>query len=395
MEIIYKAANLTKFRGNAGVFTYISEIQNNRAMKNIILKSAAAILCAGLMSASFQSQACTGISLTAKDGSNVLARTCEWGGSDLASRYVIVPRNAQTVSLTPSGQNGLEYVTKYGYVGISVTQDSFVTEGLNETGLSAGLFFFPGYGQYEQYDSTADSSTIVDVELVGWILGNFSTVDEVKAAISSIHIVATSPQAGTAHWRIAEPSGRQVVMEITGGVPHFFENRLGVLTNSPGFEWQMTNLNNYVNLFPGQAQPQKLTSEVTLAQFGAGAGFLGIPGDVTPPSRFVRAAFYKATAPQYGTSIETVMETFQILNNFDIPIGVEHKAGEAPSVLPSATQWTTSADLSALRFYYRTAWNSTIRCIDLSEIDFAKVSRQSHPLDDVRQQPVRMIRIRK
>ena len=363
-------------------------------MKNHFLGSSLAVLCAGMIMSATEADACTGISLTAKDGSHVLARTCEWGGSDLESRYVIVPRNSANTSLTPSGQNGLEYVTRYGYVGISVTQDSFVTEGMNETGLSAGLFFFPGYGQYEEYDSSLNSSTIVDVELTGWILASFSTIDELKDAIGSIHIVATSPQAGTAHWRIAEPSGRQVVLEITGGKPHFYENRLGVLTNSPGFEWQMTNLNNYVNLFQGQTSPLKLTDSVTLSQFGAGAGFLGIPGDVTPPSRFVRAAFYKATAPQYATSEETVMETFQILNNFDIPIGIEHKAGEAPSVLPSATQWTTSADQSSLRFYYRTCWNSTIRCIDLKTIDFGKVSRQAHPLDAVRSQPVEMLRIK-
>ena len=364
-------------------------------MKNPLLKSAAVLLAAGGLMWASDSEACTGISLTSKDGSHVLARTCEWGGSDLESRYVIVPRNASMTSMTPSGQNGLEYVTGYGYVGVSVTQDSFVTEGLNEAGLSAGLFFFPGYGEYEEYDSALNSSTIVDVELVGWILGKFSSIDEVKASIGDIHIVATSPQAGTAHWRIAEPSGRQVVMEIIGGEVRFYENRLGVLTNSPGFEWQMTNLNNYVNLFPGTAQPLKLTDDVTLSQFGAGAGFLGIPGDVTPPSRFVRAAFYKATAPQYATALETVMETFQILNNFDIPIGVEHKAGDAPSVLPSATQWTTSADQAGLKFYYRTCWNSTIRCIDLNSIDFGKVSRQAHPLDEVRMQPVEMVKVRK
>ena len=280
-------------------------------MKNI-KTGTLALCCAAALAAASPSDACTGITLKSKDGSTVLARTCEWGGSNLESRYVIVPRNHTVTSITPSGQNGLVYTSRFGYAGISVVQDSFVTEGLNEAGLSAGLFFFPGYGQYEAYDSSRNASTLVDVELVGWILANFSTVDQVKDAISDIRIVATSPQAGTAHWRIADTSGKQVVLEITGGEPHFFDNRLGVLTNAPGFEWQMTNLNNYVNLFPGQTKPSKLTDEVTLSQFGAGAGFLGIPGDVTPPSRFVRAAFYKATAPQYATSFETVKETFQI-----------------------------------------------------------------------------------
>lgn len=340
------------------------------------------------------SDACTGLSLKSKDGSIVLARTCEWGGSNLESRYVIVPREHVMTSLTPTGQNGLVYTSKYGYAGISVVQDSFVTEGLNEAGLSAGLFFFPGYGQYETYDSTDNSSTIVDVELVGWILANFSTVDQVEKAIGDINIVATSPEAGTAHWRIADTTGRQVVLEITGGVPHFYENKLGVLTNSPGFEWQMTNLNNYVNLIPGQTKPNSITDEVTLRQFGAGAGFFGMPGDVTPPSRFVRAAFYKATAPQYETAFETVKETFQILNNFDIPIGIEHEVGKAPSDIPSATQWTTSTDQSGLKFYYRTAWNSTIRCIDLTTIRFDKVAYQVHPLDKVQDQPVEVLKIR-
>ncbi len=346
--------------------------------------------------ASYESEACTGITLVSKDSSHVLARTCEWGGSFLQSRYVVVPRGYAQTALTPAGANGLEFTSKYGYAGISVMQDEFVTEGLNETGLSAGLFFFPGYGKYEDYDAAESKSTIVDVQLAAWILGSFSTVDEVISAIGDIHVVALSPETQTAHWRIGDASGRQVVLEIVDGIPLFHENTLGVLTNSPGFEWQMTNLNNYVNLYPGNASPNKLAEGVTLSSFGAGTGFRGIPGDVTPPSRFVRAAFYKATAPQYATGFETVKETFQILNNFDIPIGIEHNpsAAPVPDDLPSATQWTTSSDLQSLRFYYRTAWNSTIRCIDLKAIDFSKVRFTSRPLDKTMDQPVEFIRIK-
>ena len=244
----------------------------------------------------------------------MLARTCEWGGSWLQSRYVVVPRGYTQNAITPTGKNGITFTSEYGYLGISVMQDEFVTEGLNEAGLSAGLFFFPGYGRYEEYDESENSSTMVDVQLVAWMLGSFSTVDEVMESVGQLHIVALSPEAGTAHWRIADKSGRQVVLEITDGKPHFYENILGVLTNSPGFEWQMTNLNNYVNLYPGNASPNKLAEGVTLSSFGAGTGFRGIPGDVTPPSRFVRAAFYQSTAPQYETGFETVKESFQILS---------------------------------------------------------------------------------
>ena len=109
-----------------------------------------------------------------------------------------------------------------------------------------------------------------------------------------------------------------MVLEIIDGMPRFYENKLGVLTNSPGFEWQLTNLNNYVNLFPGSAPTQQLGSTL-LAPFGAGADSWASPGDVTPPSRFVRAAFYQATAPQAPSAEEAVRQCFQILNNFDIP----------------------------------------------------------------------------
>lgn len=362
-------------------------------LKHKLVLSAAIVL---LAAAGQDMNACTGISLVSRDTSHVLARTCEWGGSFLQSRYVVVPRGYTQTAFTPEGKDGLSFTAEYGYVGISVMQDEFVTEGLNEAGLSAGLFFFPGYGQYEAFDASVKSSTLVDVQLAAWILGSFSTVDEVIAAIDRIHVVALSPETQTAHWRIGDASGRQAVLEIVDGKPVFHENKLGVLTNSPGFEWQMTNLNNYVNLYPGNAAPQNLADGVTLASFGAGTGFRGIPGDVTPPSRFVRAAFYKATAPQYDTGFETVKETFQILNNFDIPIGIEHgtSSGPLPENLPSATQWTTSSDLKALRFYYRTAWNSTIRCIDLKSIRFDRTGFVSEPLDKVMDQPVEFIKVK-
>lgn len=88
-----------------------------------------------------------------------------------------------------------------------------------------------------------------------------------------------------------------------------------------------TNLNNYVNLYPGDAPARRL-SGITLRPIGGNSGFLGLPGDATPPSRFVRAAFYRATAPQRATGFETVQQCFHLLNNFDVPIGIEHPEGE-------------------------------------------------------------------
>ena len=335
--------------------------------------------------------ACTGISLTAADGSYVQSRTIEWGDSALESLYVIIPRGQQLQSLTPDGGTGLAFRARYGVVGLAVVQQEFIAEGINEAGLSAGLFFFPQYGSYETYEPAMSDRTLVDLEVAQWILTQFSTIDEVKAAISGVRSVGLEANA-VVHWRIGEPSGRQVVLEIVGGVPHFYENEVGVLTNAPGFEWQVTNLNNYVNLRPGSVEPYKMDA-TTLRAFGATAGFLGLPGDDTPPSRFVRAAFFRATAPQRATAFATVQECFHLLNNFDVPIGLEHPAGQCPDI-PSATQWTSAIDLTHRVVYYKTAYNNTIRTIDLAQINFAKVRYQSHPLDRVQEQPVERITVR-
>ena len=345
---------------------------------------------AAVCGSSFQAVACTGIALTAADGSYVQSRTIEWARGVLQSEYVVIPRGQWLRSFTPLGADGMTFTAKYGVVGLSVVQKEFIAEGINEAGLSAGLFFFPQYGGYEPYEPAQNDRTLADLQFVTWALTQFSTVDEVKAAVGGVRIVALE-KTSVVHWRIGEPSGRQVVLEIVGGVPHFYENEVGVLTNAPGFEWQLTNLNNYVNLYPGDAPVRRLDG-VTLRPTGGNSGFLGLPGDATPPSRFVRAAFYRATAPQRATGFETVQQCLHLLNNFDIPIGIEHPEGECPDI-PSATQWTSAIDLTNRRIYYKTAYNNTIRCIDLAGIDFGKTAYQSHPLDRNREQPVQQIAI--
>jgi choloylglycine hydrolase len=88
------------------------------------------------------------------------------------------------------------------------------------------------------------------------------------------------------------------------------------------------------------------------------------------------------------------VQAFHILNNFDIPIGSQHTQADMPKGLPSATQFTAATDQTAMKLYYRTAWNSNIRCIDLMSIDFSKIKYQSHPLDQVQQQPVEMVKVK-
>jgi choloylglycine hydrolase len=360
-------------------------------MKRIVLISAVII---SALFISYEASACTGISLNAGDGSRVVARTVEWAATPMQCGYVVAPRGHVHQSFTPTGENGMKYTSIYGYVGIYTEYEPFVVEGINETGLSAGLFFFPQYGDYAPYNAADNDKTLCDMQFVSWVLSRCSSIDQLKDEIKNIDLVTLNHKIGAVHWRIAEPNGRMVVLEVVNGVPNFYENKLGVLTNAPGFKWHMTNLNNYINLVPGSSPDRHIAPGVTLQPLGHGSGMLGIPGDFTSPSRFVRAAFFQTTAPVWDTGYETVVQAFHILNNFDIPIGSQHVRAEIPKGLPSATQFTAVTDQTAMKLYYRTAWNSNIRCINLMDIDFHRVKYQSHPLDNLQTQPVELVKIR-
>lgn len=359
-------------------------------MKRMTMLTLAAI-ASGV--AAFDSYACTGISLSANDGSRIVARTVEWAATPMQCGFVVSPRGHQHQSYTPTGANGLTYTGVYGYVGIYTEYEPFVVEGVNESGLSAGLFFFPNYGDYAPYKESENAKTLCDMQFVTWVLSQFSSISQVKDAIKKVNLVTLNSKIGAVHWRITEPNGKMVVLEVVGGVPHFYDNPLGVITNAPGFQWHMTNLDNYINLEPGTEADRTIKPGVVLQSLGHGSGNLGLPGDFTSPSRFVRAAFFQTTAPVLDTGFETVTQAFHILNNFDIPIGSQHVRAEIPKGLPSGTQFTAATDLKAMKLYYRTAWNSNIRCIDLIDIDFHKVKYQSHPLDKSNVQPVEIVRI--
>ena len=331
----------------------------------------------------FKADACTGISMFSANGSYFQARTIEWAGSNLNSVYVVVPRDFSQTSYTPKGKNGMTFKSRFGYVGLSVQEKEFVAEGLNEAGLSAGLFYYPNYGSYLLYDEKYNSTTISDLQFVSWLLSQFASVEEVKANINKVRVVSLMGGDGSAaaiHWRVGDSSGKQIVIEIEQGVVHIYDNPVGVITNAPGFQWHLTNLSNYINLTPVNPPAQEMY-EFKVNPIGHGNGFLGLPGDFTPPSRFVRAAFFKATAPTLATAQETMLQCFHILNNFDIPIGMNFPKNEIPD-MPSATQWTSVIDLTNKEVYYKTFYNNAIRKIDLKEIDFATVEYQYHALDE-------------
>ncbi len=342
------------------------------------------------------STACTGIKLTAKDGSNIIARTMEWGGFQMPSQLILVPRGYTKYAVMPNGMKGMKYTAKYGYVGIGVLEHNFVAEAVNEKGLCVELFYFPNYGESEEFDPSKKNISISDAEMLGWIVGRFATVDELLRELNTVYMTAYGEGFDAPHFSVMDATGKEVVLEYYDHKWHVHNNTVGVITNAPNFDWMVTNLNNYVNVFASTNKPRKITSDLSLRAFGVGSAAWGLPGDLTPPSRFVRAAFYVHTASPQSTGRDAVMQSFQILNNFDLPIGAEfdqEERNKIPDML-SATQWTTSIDTKSMKFYYRTQWNYSIRCIDLKKINFTNCKYQAIPLDIVKEHPVEEVHFR-
>ena len=349
---------------------------------------------AGIIGIINYGNACTGITLRAKDNDTVVARTMDWSRAETDNMYVIVPRGHTQTSLTPDGKmDGLKFTSVYGYAGIAVQLPDFIIDGTNEAGLNVGLFYFPEYGEYPWYNKNAKENSIADFELAAWMLARFSSIDQIKDAIKDITVTSVTPDASTVHWRITDATGKQVILEFIDGAAHFYDSTVGVITNAPDYPWHVKNLNNYVNLRPGTAGPTKL-GNITLRAFGSDSGMLGLPGDFTPPSRFVRAAMISNHAPQQKNGYDAALKSFALLDNLSVPLGVDFNTGKMIADMPSATQWTIATDLGNKVIYYHTMYNRTIRSIDMRDIDFANVKFQYAPLDTARVQTIIPVKVK-
>ena len=343
--------------------------------------------------------ACTGISLNSEDGGVVVARTVEWALGDAKHNQIVVfPRDKSYRAQTPDGMNGKSWTGKYGLVSVSAYDQPFGPDAMNEKGLYVGVYYFPGYADYKRYDKNhADRSMSVG-DFMQWMLSSFETVEEVRRNLDKVLVVdVKDPRFGGAplpfHWKIADPTGASIVVEmVNGGEIKVYDAFKGVIANSPTYEWHLTNLRNYLNLSTEPAAPLIIDGQ-SVVPFGGGSGLVGLPGDFTPPSRFVRAAVLTATARPLPTSVEAVFEAFRILDGFNIPVGMTAKPGKTAQDIESATQITTASDLKNRRYYFHTMSNREVRMIDLSKIDFSTIKEQMIDGDEGRKHTVREITV--
>ena len=347
--------------------------------------------------------ACTGIRLTATDNSVVYGRTMEWGEFDLNSRITIIPRGYDFTGQTPDGMNGKKWTSKYGVVGLNLLDQDYLADGMNETGLTAGLFYHPGFETYNDYDNSMADNTISPLDITNYILSQYSTLEEVREGLSDVRVIKLVDKGSgievNAHWMVTSPQGKSIVIEFVKGKVRIFDNPLGVITNAPTYDWHMINLRNYINL-SADALPDKKIEDLDFTPLGVGSGMIGLPGDFTPPSRLVRAVAWTQTARLTPTPTETVYELFRILDNFNVPLAATEKGSNAKDGNPgmrSSTEWTTAWDLSNRVFYYHTQNNRRVRALKFSEIDFSNLGNDiiHMPLDHVKEQDIKYLTLNK
>lgn len=323
--------------------------------------------------------ACTGIRIKPQDGSVIVARTMEFA-ADLHSNVVVIPRQVEYVGTAPGNKRGRHWRSKYGVAGANGFDMPAVVDGLNEKGLAVAIFYFPDYAKYQKVTKAEDA--IAPWELPTFLLGNCANVREAVEAVQGVRVCEVIQKdmglTPPCHYMVADAGGQYVVLEYVNGELHVHDNPLGVITNAPSFDWHLTNLRNYVNLSVTNVPPVAI-SGIKIGGLGQGSGMLGLPGDFTPPSRFVRAVAFSQSALPTATAHDGVLQAFHILNQFDIPKGAARGVEQGKTVA-DYTLWTSVSDLTSLRYHFRTFDNSRIRMVDLRKMDLDANEVKSIPM---------------
>lgn len=355
--------------------------------RSIFVLSTLAIFFCTVLALAGNGNACTRITLKGEDGTVVTGRTMEWGAFDIEPDSVVIPRGISlTATEMPDGKKGATWKTKYGVVAVTMLHKDAYADALNEKGLSASALYMPGFAKYEDYDPAMADKSIGPLDVVAWITTQFDTIDQVRKAIDAIKVAPTVEQSlgfsPPMHYIVTDSTGASIVIEYLEGALKIYDAPLGVMTNSPSYDWHMTNLRNYMNL-RAVGWPEVSNSQIDLTPIGSGSGMLGLPGDFTPPSRFVRAVALSQTARKTTGGFDTVREVFQIMDSFNVPLPLadnEIGKGLSPACC-SDTQYTVVADTKNMILYYHTDTARIVRKIDLKQIDFSagdgKVKKQA------------------
>jgi penicillin V acylase-like amidase (Ntn superfamily) len=349
----------------------------------------AIIASVALMGASLPALACTAVDIVATDKSVVAGRTMEWA-FDMQWKLVSLPKGTKLTLAAPKG-SGLptnEVETLYPLVGIGagVIPGNPLVEGQNAVGLGMSGNFLPGFTTYQSV-KPQDKSYVEILNFGAWALGRFANVKELRAALQETKVwsdgsLATGPTEPLLHFIFTDRSGDGIVVEYVNGEVQIHDNVAHVLTNAPPYPWHIENLRNYLSLST-VGVPSRQIGSVNVTAIGQGGGLVGLPGDYTPPSRFVRAAFVRHGIQQPKTGAEASEAVAHVLNTVDIPIGVAQSRLEDGSLISDYTQWVAIKDLTHNRLMIAD-YNHRLDylAIDLDPI-FAQTKPATRPISDL------------
>lgn len=296
----------------------------------------------------------------------------------------VVPRKSElklTEETNSSNAAAKTVTSKYGFLAYGAW--NFLGDGMNEKGLALATQTLY-QSEYQKCDpSSSEYTTIFTAFLPNWILSSFSTVDEVIGNISSGKFCISNPahmKLTNTHWSIVDAAGKSLVLEFERGEAKMYNNAVGVMTNDPWYPWHVQNINTYAwisNEVPSQKDLQVETDDLLPNQdkvpwvMGKGFNTGGLPGDGSPPSRFVKMFFERQIAMTNSPpkKLDDWLVLAQaILNTIFIPSGMEEPDGR---FIPSGhTAWATLRVPATGFFAFRTYEDMQWHVVNTHAIDW-------------------------
>ena len=256
-----------------------------------------------------------------------------------------------------------EMLTHYAIIGMAhVAQDyPLYYDAMNEKGLCMAGLNFVGNAAYANVIPGREN--VAQFELIPYLLGQCASVAEARDRLARLQLVGTpfSAQlpAAQLHWLLADQHQAVVIESMADGL-HIYDNPVGVLTNNPPFPQQLFQLNNYMSLSPRQPE-NRFAPQLPLIPYSRGMGALGLPGDLSSASRFVRVAFTRMNAVSGDSETESVSQFFHILGS------VEQQRGccEVRDGQYEITLYTSCCNAARGIYYYTTYENRQITAVDM------------------------------
>lgn len=253
----------------------------------------------------------------------------------------------------------------FALIGTAIVREGLPLfyDATNEKGLSMAGLSFEGNAHYAQPDE--NSTNIAPFELIPWVLVQCQNTKEVRQLMESTNVAhidfSKELPCAQLHWMISDDRN-SLVLECTKEGMKLYDNPLGVLTNNPPFPVQMFNLNNYMSL-TNQPPVNNFCKSLNLSEYSRGMGAIGLPGDLTSTSRFVRAAFNKINSVYLNSEHKRVSQFFHLLYSVYQPRGaVQLKSGKY-----EYTVYSSCCNTKKGVYYYTTYDNSTITAIDMKK----------------------------